>query len=241
MNIETFNGFLMSEYLSNIELYFTEPGNIDDNMLIVTGDDFKHIVKVMRHQPGDEIYVTSGEGKIYRCVINSIQKDLINCSIIQSISYKNGFSNITSCLPKLKSQDRFEFALEKCVEMGITNFIVFESKRTIARGNKIERWEKIALAAMKQSLRSFLPEIRTAKNLGEILNMQGEKLVLEQNSANDISGIELSGEKKYFFIFGPEGGLTENEIQRFPESNRFKLASNRLRSETAIIKCAALL
>ena len=77
--------------------------------------------------------------------------------------------NIFFCIPKLKYSDRFEFALEKCTELGITNFIIFDSERSIHKSDKKERWEKIVLSAMKQSLRSYLPNITVINSLIEYL------------------------------------------------------------------------
>ncbi len=149
----------MNKYLSNIELYYSSQIKNKNEIIINEAEDFKHIVKVMRHSIDDEVYVTNGEGKIFKSKISEINKNSLTAIIEDTMEYENKFSNITFCIPKLKSPDRFEFALEKCVELGITNFIVFDSERTVAKGNKIERWNKILISAMKQSLRSYLPKI----------------------------------------------------------------------------------
>ena len=229
----------MNKYLSNIELYYSAQIT-NNNLIIVEDDDFKHIVKVMRHALGDEIYITDGLGKIYRSKILEIKKNSLTAAIEETINHDNKFSNIIFCIPKLKSNDRFEFALEKCVELGITNFIIFDSERTIAKGNKIERWNKILISAMKQSLRSYLPNISLRNSVEEIKNLQGEKIIFEQNSAETFLRFKNDLSKKYYFVFGPEGGLSENELNLFEENEKYNLSSNRLRSETAVIKCASI-
>ena len=134
----------------------------------------------------------------------------------------------------------------KSIELGITNFIVYKAERSIAKRNKIERWNKIALAAMKQSLRSFLPKIEFAKSVIEIDKFEGDKILFDQlfsdsinNYAKNLSSGTLSSNQ--YFIFGPEGGLTENEIHSFKNPQRLKLSSNRLRSESAIVYAATIL
>ncbi len=229
----------MNKYLSNIELYYSAQIT-NNNLIIVEDDDFKHIVKVMRHALGDEIYITDGLGKIYRSKILEIKKNSLTAAIEETINHDNKFLNIIFCIPKLKSNDRFEFALEKCVELGITNFIIFDSERTIAKGNKIERWNKILISAMKQSLRSYLPNISLRNSVEEIKNLQGEKIIFEQNSAETFLRFKNDLSKKYYFVFGPEGGLSENELNLFEENEKYNLSSNRLRSETAVIKCASI-
>lgn len=239
--MDTHNLYSDSDYLSNIELYYTPPNLCSDNEVSIIGDEYQHITKIMRHKTGDEIYVTNGLGKIFIGKIKSINKDSVAVSIIRFIKYKNKYENIFFCIPKLKSQERFEFALEKCTELGITNFIVFESKRTVAKSKKIERWNKIIISAMKQSLRSFKPTIIISDSLSEIIKQEGQKIILEQNSNKNFSNVNIDPQKNYFFIFGPEGGLTDEEIDFLGKDNIYRLADNRLRTETAVIKCASLL
>ncbi len=179
--------------------------------------------------------------KYLKVKFQNINKNSLTAIVEDTMEYENKFSNITFCIPKLKSHDRFEFALEKCVELGITNFIIFDSERTVSKGNKVERWNKILISAMKQSLRSYLPHLSILNSIEEIKKQTGNKIVFEQTSNNNFKDLKISPNEKYFFIFGPEGGLSENELNQFNEDEKYKLASNRLRTETAIVKCAALL
>lgn len=226
------------QYLSNIELYYSPQGNYS-KPVILAGDEFNHAVKVMRHIPGDEIYTTNGKGEILLSTIDEINKNFLSASAQQIFNYENKFSNITFCIPKLKSTDRLEFALEKCTELGITNFVVFNSQRTMHKSDRKERWERILLSAMKQSLRSYLPEIETVNSLNEIVKINGRKILLEQTTENKITSLKINKDEKIYFIFGPEGGFTKDEINLFDE--KYTLAGNRLRTETAVIKCASII
>lgn len=229
------------EHLSNIELFYSLPENISGNEIMLSGDEFHHAVKVMRHHSGDEIYVTNGEGKIFNGDIIEILKDSLIITVKKEFAYKNKFANVVFCLPKLKSPERFEFALEKCTELGITNFVIFESERTVSKSSKIERWQKIVLSAMKQSLQSFLPVISIVGSIKEIKSFEGKKIVFEQDTKNIFSCLPENKEDKYYLLFGPEGGLSPKELSLFNEDELYKLAVNRLRSETAIVKCASLI
>ena len=71
--------------------------------------------------------------------------------------------------------------------------------------------------------------------------MAGKKFIFEQNAANIFQGLPANNAGKYYFLFGPEGGFSKMELEIFNDGEIFKLADNRLRSETAIIKCASLL
>jgi 16S rRNA (uracil1498-N3)-methyltransferase len=226
--------------LSNIELYYTSEEQNSNKIISLTGDEFKHAVKVMRSKIGDTIYITNGTGLIFKTELSSIEKDKLYSRIIETVKNENKFENIYFCIPMLKNPDRFKFAIEKCVELGISNFIIFESTRTIAKGTNIKRWEKIALAAMKQSLRAYLPKINVVKNLSGIAESSGEKIIFEQNAEKKFQ-FNFAMNKKHYFIFGPEGGLTEDELKLFDTDFIYSLSDHRLRSETAIVKAASLI
>ncbi len=227
--------------LSNIELYYTPAALREKEKIKIKGEELKHIIKVMRHNPGDELFVANGAGNIYKTSIMKINSDSIELNINETYVFENPKANLFFCIPRLKSIDRFEIALEKCTELGITNFIVFDSERTIRKGNKTERWEKIITAAMKQSLRCYLPSLTMADSLAEISAMDGEMILFTQESEQSFSYDAVNKQTNYYFIFGPEGDFTDNEKQLFDMKNHYNLGNYRLRSETAVIKCASIL
>ncbi len=230
----------MTIYLSNIELYYTPPKKISNNRITIEGEEYNHITKVMRHSINDELYITDGNGNIYSCLINQINKQNVELKIENIFTYENRFKNIYFCIPKLKNNDRLEFALEKCTELGITNYLIFESERTISKANKIERWNKILLSAMKQSLNSFLPKIEMC-NFNDIINLTGIKIGFEQTSSKKFNVLKFNPDEKYYFVFGPEGGLSEKELNSFNKENIYKLTENRLRAESAIVAAASFI
>ncbi len=230
----------MPDSLSDIELYFS-PKKLNGNEVIIEGEEFKHAAKVMRHFVGDILFITDGQGNIYKSEITDLYERNLTANVVEIYSFENKMRDVYFCIPKLKSQERFEFALEKCVELGITNFIVFEPSRCIAKGEKTERWEKILIAAMKQSLRSYLPTLKIMRSLKEIISLEGKKILFEQHSAKSFLNFNLYQEPKQFFLFGPEGGFTDEEICLVEEGDRYSLGNNRLRSETAITAVAAIL
>ena len=231
--------------LSNIELYSTKNKNIQSDHLTIDGDDVHHIAKVMRHKESDEIYVTDGDGNIYLIKISEILKNEIKGKILKTYRYTNELKNVTICLPLLKNHDRLEYALEKCTELGITNFIIYEAKRSTPKGMKIKRWEKLVHAAMKQSLQSFLPTISELNSFESLNELPGIKVMFEQNSDKSfvdfIIELESFQNENLILIFGPEGGLTEEEINSIDEKVICRLTMNRLRSETAITTAVSIL
>jgi len=232
---------LSLEYLSNIELYYTP--EVRGNNLELTGDEFKHITRVMRHSVDDTLHVTDGFGNYYESNIDEINSSSVVASIKKRKNYYHEFENVYFCFPRLKNSSRFEFELEKSIELGITNFLIINTERTIPKGEKLDRWNKISLAAMKQSLRTHLPKIEYLNSIEKLNRLEGEKIILDQNGDEtlidylNISRKEFS-EKKNYFIFGPEGGLSKNEISKVLDNKILTLTKNRLRAETAVISTA---
>jgi len=193
----------------------------------------------MRNSVGNELYVTDGEGIIYLSKISQIKKETLSAHIKKSFRYKNSSEKIIFCIPKLKNPERLKFAIEKSVELGVTQFVIFESMYTISKTSNLIRLEKIAIAAMKQSLRAFLPKIEFDM-LKNIITGKGNNFLFDQD-ARDFFKPAVKFQEPLFYIFGPEGGFDKTEIDSVPAENRFKLSDNRLRTETAVVKCASLL
>lgn len=228
------------EFLSNIELFYSPKDFISTDTITLRDEEFRHAVKVMRYKTDDKIFITNGEGNIYECSVFTINKDCLSAHINKLISFENKFQNIIFCLPKLRNPERVKFSIEKCVELGVTNFILFDADRSISKSGNIERWNKIALSAMKQSIRSFLPQISLAGNLDSLTNSNSGKIIFEQNAVQSLDSLEIKKTNTHF-IFGPEGGLSQRELNLFGQKNLFRLTKNRLRSETAAIFAAGFL
>lgn len=229
----------MSAHLSDTELYYSTPENIGKNIIVISGEEFHHASDVMRHKNGDLIYITDGEGSIYRCMITDINKNSLSAEIQGKEHFGNNNSNIHFCVTYLKNPDRMKYAIEKSVELGITSFIFISSKRAVSKSANLKRLKKIALSAMKQALRSYLPTIKEMK-LEQIAENPGVKILLEQKADQKFS-FENDKKADYYFLFGPEGGFDSEEIKIINPITIFRLGKHRLRSETAIVQCASFL
>ena len=232
------------DFLSDIELFYSEEFKNED--VFLKGEEYRHIVKVLRHKRGDRIFVTEGKGKIFETEIVELHNDFLRGEIISEQIFREAFPNIVFVLPRLRKPQRFEFALEKSVELGITNFVVYDAARSVAKGDKSDRWRKIALSAMKQSLGAFLPKIEYSKSLENIDFGEGNIVItLSQQAETSFSDFIaennfISG-KKYFFVFGPEGDFSPQEKEFLENSFKLRLTNNRLRTETAVTSVAAFL
>ena len=227
--------------LSDIELYYSKLVDLKSGLITIESEESNHILNVMRHGTNDEIYITNGEGKIFKSQIIETSKKNVISKIQKEYAYEEKFPNIIFCIPRLRSAERFEFAFEKCTELGITNFIIYQAKRSVPKKVNQLRVEKILVAAMKQSLLSWLPKVKYINSLKELELIKGEKIIFEQNSEVYFSRELLKPDMNYLLIFGPEGDFAPDELNSLTSSVKYKLAENRLRTETAIIKAASLL
>lgn len=228
---------------SDTEFYYTTQDLITKSEIILDKEETKHLSQVMRHSVGDEIFVTDGVGNVYRSKITHIAKNNSILEIISVEKSKERFPNIFLFIPILKSSDRFEFALEKSIELGITNIVVYSAKNSHKRGVKLERWRRIGLAAMKQSLQAFKPNIQYMESLDKVDFDNSTNFIFDQLASKYFSEIlpELHEEKRINLIFGPEAGLNENEKNKPNNSQLIYLTKNRLRAETAIISAISFL
>lgn len=230
-----------------MEYYYTNPENVDKktNELIIKDFEYKHLVKVLRKREGDTIMVTDGRLNLYTCKIKTIESYVIFCSIIKS-DY-NLFEppvNLKLYIAPLRNASRFEFAIEKAVELGVKIIQPVITEHTIKEGvfskSKTERLNKIIIGAMGQSQRCYLPELKeviTFESLLKISEAEKNKTVMyEYSDDTDETSIDESMKDVSLFI-GPEGGFSESEINEL-KKNHWKVKSlgrRKLRAETAVI------
>lgn len=207
-------------------------------------DETRHCSKVLRHQPGDEIYITEGKGFLYRAKIISFSKNETLLEIIQSFeSYGEHSFHISLAVSPLRLKDRFEWMMEKAVELGVNEIVPLQCHRTDPYKAKFKeaRINTILLTALKQCKRSRLPhlaEIRPFDSwIGE--DHEGEKLMGWCETQEPVQHLEESIKKasKLTLLIGPEGDFTPEEVGMAKESGFVPvfLGENRLRTETAAI------
>jgi len=237
------------------QYFFTEPKNISNETLEIKGDELKHLSRVVRKKARDIVEVVDGTGNLYTVVLTKIMKQVAFGNIQKRTRYvgePNFHLTLAQAVPK---GNRFDLVVEKGTELGISTFIPLLCKHSIVEdsSSRLSRWKKIAIAAMKQSARSVLPEITPAQTFHEVVRKKGLlKLGLIANGgeeAKSLSNLISELKQKSFqlksaiIIVGPEGGFSSDELNRAEENGfyRFSLGPRRLRSETAGIAASAIL
>lgn len=226
-----------------MEYYYTPKQYISQSSLTIVDDEAKHLARVLRKQSGEEIFVTDGCGMVYKCNIGAIAKNIIECSIKESFSFINEpKTKINLYQGLIKNPDRLEFSIEKSVELGVNSFHTVITENTINKTtDKTERWQAIALSAMKQSQRCILPIVYSPVNFSESVNNSnaGLKLVADEKEIHRRIKLEdiPDGLTSIDLFIGPEGGFTKEETE-LAVSKGFKvldLGKRKYRSETASV------
>ncbi len=237
------------------EFFYSEPENISQNSLLIKGDELKHLVRVVRKKERDVIEVVDGKGNLFTAVLTRItsqvaEGEIQKCS--RFIGEPNFQLTLAQAIPK---GNRFDWVVEKGTEIGVAAFIPLLCEHSIIEETaaRISRWKKIAIAAMKQSARSVLPEITSAQTIHEVIRKKGLlKLGLIANNGTGVSGLsdifaELKRKsaqpKSVIVLIGPEGGFSSNEVMLAEENgfSAFSLGPRRLRADTAGIVASAIL
>ncbi len=230
-----------------MDVFYSPPNCIHDLSLIIEGDEYHHLLHVMRKIIGDELFVADGEGVMYRVKIASISSSETTCDILERMpNYNEPSRELILVQAILKNPNRMDWIIEKATELGVHEIFPVIMERTIAVKNKIDRWKHIALAAMKQSVRCKLPEIHEVSFFHDVISRFSSSHVFLCHEKSDDRTIKSVMENIYdnnpiVLCIGPEGGFGEDEIDlaRNVGAKILSLGSTRLRSETAAIVALA--
>lgn len=219
---------------------------------IVQGDDSLnreesfHCAKVLRKKMDDVIDITDGLGKFYSAKLVDLNHKKCSFKIISSELAKKPDNYIHIAIAPTKSSDRIEWFVEKAVEIGIDKISFVQSHYSERKSINLERIQKKAISAMKQSIRAYLPEIDSVKKLDTILKQatENQKFIahLENDTTENLQTLAHSGQS-YMTLIGPEGGFSDEELKAAKQHDFkvVKIGNYRLRTETAgVVACSIL-
>ncbi|GGA20388.1 16S rRNA (uracil(1498)-N(3))-methyltransferase [Paenibacillus physcomitrellae] len=236
-----------------MQRYFIPPEQFGEQQVQVTGEDARHITKVMRGKPGDKFIVSDGQGRVVLAELSLLEPEGVTAVILETIedtSEPRIKVDIAQSLPK---GDKMETVIQKCTEIGAAAFVPFLSERTIVQYDerkeekRIARWSKIAKEAAEQAHRSRIPDVGQPVKWKKLLELfdgydlvcmcyekeLGEQLrdIVQPFAAS--LGPEVSS--RVLVVVGPEGGFTEEEVAEAEAAGAKSVGLGRriLRTETA--------
>ncbi len=231
--------------------FFVHPKDVRDRVATIRGEEFNHLARVVRKKEGEQIMLVDGEGRSFEVVIRLIDRTHAECEILNTQHRLNEPTTVvTLAVSLLRNPARFDFLVEKTTELGVRSIVPLLCERTIPRSEKHTRFEKIALSAMKQCGRSYLPKIHELSTF-EMLVSEAQEYSLrliphEKTEQSQFIGSVLKNHpsvNSVLVAIGPEGGFTELEIAVAIENGfmPISLGPRRLRTETAAISAVTWL
>lgn len=228
--------------------FFVSPENVREDVIIIQGSDVNHIKNVLRFNEGKEILINDRQGHDYKCIIESIDTEMITAQIQEKLEVATEPLVQTILFQSLIKGEKMEFVIQKGIEIGVTAIVPIITERCVVKiesdkkvKSKLERWQKIAEGAAKQSKRGIVPEIMPPMSFKEALSyakihLEASCIPFENEHSHHIKHYlqNLSVQKIGIFI-GPEGGFTDHEIEVAEAENVSPITLGRriLRSETA--------
>ncbi|NSB16848.1 16S rRNA (uracil(1498)-N(3))-methyltransferase [Clostridium beijerinckii] len=240
--------------------FFTEPHNISETEGKILGDDVKHIYKVLRLSEGEEVVLNNCEGIEYLGEIETITKSEVIVKIIKRLDINNESKVKVHLFQGLPKGQKMDLIVQKGTELGVSEFIPVTTARVDVKlkgeFKKLDRLNRIALEACKQSKRSVIPQVKEVIDFNEAINelKKMDLIIVPYENAEDFGiktlvrklerdNVDLDNINNVGILIGPEGGFEESEIDTLKEQGAYivTLGNRILRTETAGFTATALI
>lgn len=221
--------------------------DIEGDYYTLDPDESKHCIRVLRFTEGDPVSIVDGRGNWYNGVIDRADVKGCGIKVLEKIEqYGKRPCRLHLAIAPTKNIDRTEWMLEKCTEMGIDAFTLLNTAHSERKAVKEERLEKVIVAAMKQSLKAYLPELNPMTDFRKFVTSckEARKYIAHchQGVKKRLDEVYQPGDDVVILI-GPEGDFSTEEIA-LAEKHGFvavTLGTSRLRTETAgIVACHSI-
>ncbi len=216
-------------------------GSIEGELIRFDTFESRHLFKVLRKREGDEIYITDGRGNLCRSRIVAANANRLTARVVETRHFDPPPRRLHVYIAPPKSIDRFEWFLEKAVELGVWEITPVHTDFGERSKLNFERLEKIIISALKQSMRLYKPRLHPWKKWDEVLDESNPlfaALCKSEKPANDLYVQSPSAS----VLIGPEGGFSPAERKRLEAAHihAIRLGRNRLRTETAGVAAVCL-
>ncbi len=210
---------------------YVQPDKVDDDRLIIDATEAYHLRKVMRLKKGDPVMAVDGCGNGYKVEIERFSGRRIECKIHSRIRRFGEPMNFVTLAGGLSVGYKFDEVVRRVTELGVSRIIPMISEKSKIKLDderrqklKLNRWRKVAIASMKQTGRSLLPEITPMWDFVSLfsrLEDLGRKILFDRSHADkNISDTKISsGEGPVTILIGPESGFSRAEIETAREKN----------------------
>lgn len=248
-----------------MQRYFVPADQFDEQEVRITGEDARHISRVMRSRIGDQVIACNGQSLDVLVEITELAEGVVTASIVEQLEQHGEpvvFVTVAQSLPKA---DKMESVIQKCTEIGASSFLPFLSERTVVQYDerkevkRIQRWSKIAKEAAEQSHRSRVPQVDSPVSWKQLLKQFADYDLIcfcyEKENGHQLRDVvqpfaesllitkdtTTSKAIRVMIVVGPEGGFSEQEVEAAEASGAIVTGLGRriLRTETAAMTALA--
>lgn len=223
--------------------------------MVIKDVDAKHISKVLRMQPGDKIQIVSDDGVTAIAEIVSLQADNVVVKCLEKLAESHEPSVKITLAQGLAKGEKMDFIIQKAVEMGASSVVPVAMEHSVVRlegakaDKKVERWQKIAEAAAKQSKRDIIPQVQAVQTMQQMLANNDLLHKIIAYECEDRLGLKTALQscdnlQELLLIIGPEGGISEFELELARKNGAVPVSLGKriLRAETAgVVALSAIL
>ncbi|WP_372996706.1 16S rRNA (uracil(1498)-N(3))-methyltransferase [Lutispora sp.] len=204
--------------------FFVDIDNIKRDSIVITGEDVAHISRVLRLKTDDEIVICDGQGMDYYVAIEDMNKYAVRTRVLKKEPSKAEPMINVILYQGIPKGAKMDVIIQKCTELGISKIVPVVNVRNVVKlsdekdeRKKVDRWQRIALEAAKQSGRGIIPRIEMPieyeRALDEAAELDLAIIPYELEKNNTLKEIIHGKDIRYMGVFiGPEGGYEDKEI-----------------------------
>ncbi|MCW2786242.1 MAG: rsmE [Marmoricola sp.] len=217
--------------------------------VVLDGDEGRHAATVKRIRVGEQVLLTDGSGTSATCTVVATGRSTLDLVVDESTHAERQLPLVTvvQAIPK---GDRGELAVEVLTEIDVDRIVPWAASRSVAvwRGERatkgLAKWQATARTATKQARRSWLPEITEVTSTAEVVAMIAAAdlaVLLHEDADLPLADLVLDGVTSILVIVGPEGGISDEELEEFGAAQAVRLGTSVLRTSTAGVAAVAAL
>ncbi len=240
--------------------FFVTSKQVNQEQIKIVGEDINHIKNVLRKKQGDQLTICNQDTlEDYLCQIEQYQENEIECKILEKLETNAESKAKITIFQGLPKADKMEFIIQKAVELGVYDITPVEMKRCVVKLiekdkiKKLQRWQKIAEVAAKQSGRNIIPKINAIISMKNICNLCQEYDIVivayenekENKLKQELKKLKLKKKEnlKIAVVIGPEGGMDTEEIQMLKDNGGkiVTLGKRILRTETVALNVLSII
>lgn len=203
---------------------------------IVRGSDASHLARSLRARPGEEIQVVDADGFLLTVLVENVSSSLVAGRILAQEDHRpEPARHVIVGVAQLPAAS-LHMVLSRCTEVGAFGFQIIQADRSVARGERHDRWQGICREAAMLAGRLRVPAVAGPSKLEDVLREQPNAVMLSRGASAALS--EMPRDEEVTLLIGPEGGWTERELAIVP--NHASLGPRNLRADTAAIVATAI-